>query len=61
MSRTFRNVSKQMAKYYSKNKVRDGTPTRVDKSCQNNGSCPHCKANRLYKNLKRLNNGKTDI
>ncbi|WP_212898455.1 hypothetical protein [Capnocytophaga cynodegmi] len=61
MSRTFRNVSKQMAKYYDKKKVRDGTPTRFDKSCKNHGSCPYCKGNRLYKNLKRLDNGKTDI
>lgn len=61
MSRTFRNVSKQMAKYYDKKKVRDGTPTRFHKSCQNHGDCPICKGNRLYKNLKRLDNGKTDI
>ncbi|MFJ1491864.1 hypothetical protein [Capnocytophaga canis] len=50
-----------MAKHYDKKKVRDGTPTRFHKSCQNHGDCPYCKGNRLYKNLKRLDNGKTDI
>ena len=25
----------------------------ISKRCRNNGTCPHCKSTRLYKNLKR--------
>ena len=25
-----------------------------DRSCRNNGSCDHCKSNRLYHNIKEL-------
>jgi hypothetical protein len=27
---------------------------RFDKSCRNHGSCPYCYKNRIYKNLKRM-------
>lgn len=48
MSRTFRNGSK----LWGFKKVRDGRPTRVDKSCENNGGCPWCYKNRMYNFLK---------
>ena len=32
----------------------------VSRQCRNNGSCPHCRKNRLYKHLKRMINGKTN-
>lgn len=25
----------------------------IDTCCRNNGGCPHCEKNRLYKNIKR--------
>ena len=39
-------MSKSRKKPYTKSK-------RFDKTCRNNGSCPHCRDNRLYKNKKR--------
>mgnify|MGYP006957562754 CR=1 FL=1 len=35
-------------------KVKDGTPTRVVSSCENNGKCPYCENNRLYKHNKQI-------
>ena len=32
----------------------------VSHSCRNNGTCPYCFGNRMYKHLKRMMNGKTD-
>lgn len=26
----------------------------VSRQCRNNGSCPYCRKNRLYKHLKRI-------
>ncbi len=26
----------------------------VSRQCRNNGSCPHCRENRLYKHLKKI-------
>ena len=39
-------MSRTRKKPYTKSKS-------FDKTCRNNGSCPHCKANRQYKNKKR--------
>jgi len=33
----------------------------VDKSCRNGGSCPYCKGNRLYKNLKKTDKNESYI
>ena len=52
MSRTFRKPStngNMLKKFKNLKKVKDGTPTRVSHSCENNGQCPYCKGNRLYK------------
>lgn len=68
MSRTFRRTSSYRLKKgekYSK-KLRDGSYTKAVYSCENNGTCPYCMGNRLYKNKKYpslkeeliLNNGK---
>ena len=48
MSRTIRNGSK----LWGFKKVRDGRPTRISKSCENNGDCPWCYKNRMYNFLK---------
>lgn len=32
----------------------------VSHSCRNNGTCPVCFGNRMYKHLKRMINGNTD-
>ena len=46
-------MSKTRRKAYTKAKA-------IDRSCRNHGSCPYCKSNRLYKNVKRLNSSKED-
>lgn len=51
MSRTFRRPSHRLFK--TKEKVKDGTPTRIVHSCENNGSCPWCEGNRMYKHDKQ--------
>jgi hypothetical protein len=50
MSRTHRRPPHKMTE--SKEKVRDGTPTRVSHSCENNGGCPYCENNRMHKHRK---------
>lgn len=47
MSRTKRTLRK------TAKTVRDGSPQRVDSSCNNHGGCPHCESNRLIR-AKRL-------
>jgi|Laugrespbdmm15sn_2_1035079.scaffolds.fasta_scaffold92668_1 hypothetical protein len=32
----------------------------VSHQCRNNGTCPVCFGNRMYKNLKRMFNGNTN-
>jgi hypothetical protein len=32
----------------------------VSHQCRNNGPCPYCFGNRMYKHLKRMINGKTN-
>ena len=57
MSRTFRKPStngNMLKKFKNLKKVKDGTPTRVSHSCENNGQCPYCKGNRLYKHNKQI-------
>ena len=57
MSRTYRQPStnKNMCKMFrGLKKVKDGTPTRVINSCENNGGCFYCKNNRLYKYNKQI-------
>ncbi len=54
MSRTFRKVSQKMKSYYQRDKVKDGTPTRIAHSCTNNGGCSYCYSNRMYKNIKKI-------
>jgi len=39
-------MSRTRKKPYTKSK-------RFDKTCRNNGSCPHCRGNRQYKNKKQ--------
>lgn len=51
MSRTFRRPSHRL--YDTKEKVKDGTSTRDSHRCENNGSCPWCKGNRLHKHKKQ--------
>jgi len=48
MSRTLRT------KRRSSEKVKDGYPQYVSKSCKHNGECPYCKKNRLFSSLKKL-------
>lgn len=53
MSRTFRRPSQKTNMGLFKLKVvRDGTRTRVSKSCENNGGCGYCLGNRTHKNKK---------
>ena len=42
------------SKMYHFATVKDGTRTKHDKSCENDWSCPYCKRNRTYKNIKHL-------
>lgn len=51
MSRTFRKPSHKLFKGLKK--VRDGSRTRASHSCENNGGCPYCEQNRLYKHNKQ--------
>lgn len=44
MLKRFKNVKK----------VKDGTSTRVSHFCENNGGCPYCEGNRLYKHNKQI-------
>ena len=53
MSRTFRKPP-EMKMYKGVKKVKDGTPTRVSHSCENNGGCPYCEGNRLHKHRREL-------
>ena len=53
MSRTFRTVSHRLKSFFGKDKVKDGSRTHAFGSCQNHGSCPWCKGNRLYKHKKQ--------
>ena len=46
-------MSRTIKHKYTKSKA-------IDKTCRNHGSCPWCFGNRMYKNLKRMINGKTD-
>lgn len=60
MSRTVRKKRPKMGlgthlggKQYRNGKVRDGTPTHADGSCQHSGDCPWCVGNRQHNNKKR--------
>ena len=57
MSRTYRQPStnRNMLKMFKGlKKVKDGTPTRIVSSCENNGGCPYCKKNRTYNSKKQI-------
>ena len=57
MSRTFRKPStnrNMLKRFKNVKKVKDGTPTRVSHFCENNGGCPYCEGNRLYKHNKQI-------
>ena len=55
MSRTYRKPStSRNMNFKGVKKVKDGTPTRVSKFCENNGKCPWCRRNRLYKYNKQI-------
>jgi hypothetical protein len=60
MSRTRRHKSREIRlgehlghKQYADGLVRDGTPTRHGKSCENHGGCPWCEGNRTFSDKKR--------
>ncbi len=54
MSRTFRETSHRMKKFYRSKVVRDGTPTRVSHFCTNHGGCPYCLGNKMHKHVKKM-------
>ena len=55
MARTYRKPSTNRFMGLSHLKVvRDGTPTKVHPSCENNHGCPYCESNRLHKHNKQL-------
>ena len=57
MSRTFRKPStnrNMLKRFKNVKKVKDGTSTRVSHFCENNGGCPYCEGNRLYKHNKQI-------
>ena len=56
MSRTFRKSSSwrlRRGEKYSKT-LRDGSYQHACNSCHNNGGCPVCEGNRLYKHNKQV-------
>lgn len=53
MSRTFRKPTHRFKSNKGLKQVKDGSPTHVSGSCENHGSCPYCKGNRLYKHEKQ--------
>lgn len=60
MSRTYRRKPTKLKlgkhlghKQHKSGDVRDGTPTRYTKSCENHGGCPYCEGNKKHSTNRR--------